>query len=706
MGHIALYRKWRPQVFEDLVGQEHISRTLINAIETNRVSHAYLFCGSRGTGKTTTARLLAKSLNCEARIDGSPCNKCPSCNDLTTSSSLDVIEIDAASNRGISEIKNIIEQVRFASVSGKYKVYIIDEFHMLTTEAFNAILKTLEEPPPKVVFVLATTEAHKILPTIISRCQRFDFQRITVSILVKRLKYIATEEGIKISDDSLLSIARKANGGLRDALSLLDQLSSFSSGEGEIPTELVYQVLGMVSTDFLSKLAEAIAQSEPVKIMEIISELLKAGNDAIVIMTETINFFRHLLVVKSAPDMAEYLEVPIVNLQDIKRISTLFSSDDILNHLQFLSEAIERVKKTQQAQLWLEVNFVQLCKKKKIPDLILNNPQSIPHQDNIQTPISNSQIDELLKKISLLEKRLESLSSGNIIQMSAHNQSRNEATKQSINNQPANTKQEPINVNNMDFSNIWERILHETKKKSIPAAAVLQNGMLSNIDAKIHTVTVTFENEGFIELLKRSKYQKVEQALSAIFGSPYKLVMEKGSLSKTEKKNFKVNPDIKNLSDPETENILDDNNLQRPETTLNSIVVQDNEDKSKNIILNKDINSNNFSAKIDQTQTDYSDVMVKNTITEDLEIDIQQSLGSRLNIEPESFGNDVIPDTEGPDIQYQIKEQTDSYFIKESGEQSEPIFAPAGIKKRSEKELYFNDVADVFKGKIINKVKN
>ncbi|MBC7474093.1 MAG: DNA polymerase III subunit gamma/tau, partial [Candidatus Sericytochromatia bacterium] len=415
MGHQALYRKWRPQTFEDLVGQDNISRTLINAINTNRVSHAYLFCGSRGTGKTSTARILAKSLNCEARVLGSPCNICPSCIEQLQGSALDVIEIDAASNRGISEIKSLIEQVRFASVSGKYKVYIIDEFHMLTTEAFNAILKTLEEPPEKVVFILATTEAHKILPTIISRCQKFDFQRIPVSSLISRLRYISDQENIKISDDSLLSIARKANGGLRDALSLLDQINSFSSGDGEVANELVYQVLGMVSTDFLANLAIAISESDPVKIISTLTELIRAGNDPIVIMTETINFFRHLLIVKVSPEMAEHLEVPVTSIEVLKKISESFSKDDILENLGFLNEAIERVKKTQMAQLWLEINFVQLCKRAKI------NTFSIPQQITQNTSMNNNEnisnpslINDLMNKINLLESKLSNLQESTI----------------------------------------------------------------------------------------------------------------------------------------------------------------------------------------------------------------------------------------------------------------------------------------------------
>lgn len=642
MEHIALYRKWRPQTFDDLVGQEHISKTLLNAIQTNRITHAYMFCGSRGTGKTTTARILAKSLNCDARINGSPCNKCPSCIELTSGKSLDVIEIDAASNRGIDEIRSLIEQVRFASVSGKYKVYIIDEFHMLTDPANNALLKTLEEPPPKVIFVLATTEAHKILPTIVSRCQRFDFQRISVSALFGRLKYISEQEVIKISDDSILSIARKANGGLRDAISLLDQISSFSVKNTEIPTETVLQILGMVSAEFLSQLAESIAKREPVKIIQTLAELLRAGNDPVVIMSETISFFRNLLIIRSAPEMAEYLEVPIVNIDQLRKTAQLFTADDILNNLEYLNEAIERVKKTQQAQLWLEVNFVQLCNKRKTVNF------------------SNEQ--EILNKISELEKKIELLNSRNY---SAPFEHKTEEIQKIKSNQPFNTEiSENTDINQYKESktsqlnnntSIWDRILQETKKKSIPAEALLSKGMLSDIDKNNHTVTVKFENDGFIELLRKSKYQKVEEALTVVFGVSYKLLMEKGELFKEEKKNNN-SKESKNLN-PEHKTSSNSTKSESGDISK-SHDIQTNSD----YFYNQSTNGSDFSDKIDNTQ------------------DQKQYVNEK-----------------------EIK--SEKIFIKEDSKDYGSVSAEAG-KILDESEMnYFSDVAQTFKGKIINKIK-
>jgi DNA polymerase-3 subunit gamma/tau len=703
MGHIALYRKWRPQVWEDLVGQEHISKTLINAIATNRITHAYLFCGSRGTGKTTTARILAKSLNCEERINGSPCNKCASCIELTNGSALDVIEIDAASNRGINEIRSLIEQVRFASVTGKYKVYIIDEFHMLTTEAFNAILKTLEEPPPKVVFVLATTEAHKILPTIISRCQRFDFQRIPVSTLVKRLRYISEQEGIQISDDSLLSVARKANGGLRDAISLLDQISSFSAKQGEISDELVYQVLGMVSADFLTRLAEAIANGEPVKVMEILSELLRAGNDPVVIITETIAFFRHLLVVKSAPETAEYLEVPVGNMENLKKISNLFSIDDILNHLEFLNETMERVKKTQMAQLWLEVNFVQLCKKTRVQDNISESPD----------------LSQLINRITELEKRLESINTGNFtaapLSHPVNNMAPKSETITNINDYKAGAAANPERQgqtsaaqkpsNGIDLAAVWERILHETKKKSIPAAAILEKGTLADIDAKINTVTVKFENEGFIELLKK-KHQGVEMALGVVFGAPYRLVMEKGTLVKEEKKNNNLsslpNPSQTKTIFPQDYPQVVNNSPAAELPVTGQIYVNPSYQASPDIQIISDNSMSMVTASSNVSTLDREPIS-ENIQTNLPENDFSENFYVRIDSTQPQFVKSE--QAEIPSItETQVKDQSESYSAGLVTETANENFVPAGTRK-SEKEIYFAEVADVFKGKIIKKIK-
>jgi len=659
MSHIALYRKWRPQVFEHLVGQDHISKTLLNAINTNKVTHAYLFCGPRGTGKTTTARILAKALNCDSRVHGSPCNKCQSCLDLSNGTSLDVIEIDAASNRGISEIRALIEQVRFASVLGKYKVYIIDEFHMLTTEAFNAILKTLEEPPDKVVFVLATTEPHKILPTITSRCQRFDFSRISISALVDRLKYISEQENIKISDESLLSIARKANGGLRDAISLLDQISSFSEAGKGISTELVFQVLGLISTDSLTKLAHSIAKNEPVEIIKVLSELLKLGNDPVVITTETIYFFRNMLIVKSSPETAERLEVPVTILDDLKKVSQLFSVSDILNCLEFLNETVERIKRTTQAQLWLEINFVQLCKKEKVQE----NKELLERILKLETIISKIQDGKVIipqaqhQHMTVLPHERQSVNVNAIDDYKEAEPKKQEIIKkQEIqeNNQKNNSDD-----TNQDLSVIWDKILKETKKMSVPAEAMLSNGILSEINEKDSYILIEFEKDFFIEKLNEGRQKKsifVERAVNSILGKPYTLRMKKNEIVREKKNEIKRDYDLKNY------NIININDRFRVRETKT--------DESLNDILEKE-----FDKAIDEEKEEIE----KLDKIDKIEVPAIEIVEAKINKDEETLV---------------LKEISEEY------KKDEGFIIP----KKKEK-TYFEEVADVFNGKIIDQTK-
>ena len=277
MSYIVFARKYRPQAFEEVVGQSHITTTLENAIAQDRVAHAYIFAGPRGVGKTTTARIFAKALNCEKGPTADPCNKCPSCLEITQGSSLDILEIDGASNRGIDEIRNLRENVKFSPSKGRFKVYIIDEVHMLTSEAFNALLKTLEEPPKHVKFIFATTQAHKVPPTILSRCQRFDFRRISIKDIVDSLKAIAKKEDLKVDDDVLILMAKHSDGSMRDAQVVLDQISSFA--DGRISLEDASKILGAVSDDILFSLAESIKSKDSLKALKIIDDLANEGKD-------------------------------------------------------------------------------------------------------------------------------------------------------------------------------------------------------------------------------------------------------------------------------------------------------------------------------------------------------------------------------------------------------------------------------------------
>lgn len=360
MSHLALYRKYRPQTFSELVGQESIAKTLGNALVSDRLRHAYLFCGPRGTGKTTIARLLAKSLNCEKGVSPNPCGVCTSCQEITQGAALDVIEIDAASNRGVEDVRALREQVRFAAVSGRHKIYIIDEAHQLTNDAVNALLKTLEEPPANVVFVLATTEAHKVLPTIVSRCQRFDFQRIPTPLLIDRMRYVARQENLVVSDDILVAIARRAAGGLRDALTLLDQVSSLRVDGEEIPLDVVHQLLGLVGEDHLLKLTDGILDRDPMAILTVVRHLLAEGFEPGTIVRELLTHVRHLLVLKSAPQEADRLEVPLSRREALTNQASRLSIDGILSLISDLIEANERIRRTGQTEIWLEASLLDL----------------------------------------------------------------------------------------------------------------------------------------------------------------------------------------------------------------------------------------------------------------------------------------------------------------------------------------------------------
>ena len=360
--YVPLYRKYRPQTLETLVGQEHIKKTLTSAIELGKISHAYLFTGPRGTGKTSTARILAKSLNCQNGPTTKPCGECASCKDITNSVPIDVIEIDAASNRKVEDAQNILEKVQYVPVNGKFKIYIIDEVHMLSTHAFNALLKTLEEPPENVIFILATTEVHKVLDTIKSRCQRYDFRRITTDDIVKHLRYISDQENIKITDDALFAIAKNSAGGMRDSISLLDQLSILGTTK-EITIDDVNSILGRISFDTLFKLSSKIISSSPSEAIEILNDIYNSGNEPLQILTNLFEYFKNLLIVKTC---SESLLIELTGLNE-PQIKELLSQKDSLETQQIvfliekISYYIKEVKLTTNQHLWLEVSMIDLA---------------------------------------------------------------------------------------------------------------------------------------------------------------------------------------------------------------------------------------------------------------------------------------------------------------------------------------------------------
>ena len=359
MAYIALYRKWRPKTFADLVGQEHVSKTLSQAIVSGRIGHAYLFAGPRGTGKTSTAKILAMALNCEHGPTPEPCGTCDNCRKITNGSSMDVFEIDAASNRGIDEIRGLRETVKFAPAEGRYKVYIIDEVHMLTAEAFNALLKTLEEPPAHVVFILATTEAHKVPATIQSRCQRYDFRRITVSEIKGRLRTICDAMQTEAADDALELIALQADGGLRDALSILDQCISLA--DGPVTAALVQEMLGLVGHSWIYRMTDAIAAHDAQSVLNIIAELLAGGKDLKQMMAELALHLRSLMIYQAAGTV-EGLDLYAEPEDVLKKQAALFPGETIMAMLARLHEGVSTLRWSPQPRITVEVTLLALCR--------------------------------------------------------------------------------------------------------------------------------------------------------------------------------------------------------------------------------------------------------------------------------------------------------------------------------------------------------
>lgn len=361
MAYIALYRRWRPQDFDSLVGQEHIRVTLENAIRSDKIAHAYLFAGPRGTGKTSTAKIFAKALNCVQGPTLHPCNTCSSCVGITDGSSMDVVEVDAASNRGIDEIRDLRETVKFAPVEGKYKVYIIDEVHMLTTEAFNALLKTLEEPPSHVVFILATTEHHKIPATIHSRCQRYDFRRITQGDLLVRLQEVAAAGGMNVEEDALRLIAAQADGGMRDALSLLDQCASMAA-DGHVSEALVRNLLGLVGHEWVWSMTERLGKKDAAALLEGLEEMLSMGREAKQMAVEWAGYLRDVMLYQAAPGMEKWQDCSGSMREKLAEHAKQLPQSAIMQAVRRLGEAIQEARWAVDARIPLEMALLALCR--------------------------------------------------------------------------------------------------------------------------------------------------------------------------------------------------------------------------------------------------------------------------------------------------------------------------------------------------------
>ena len=361
MSYTALYRKFRPSEFEDVKGQDHIVTTLKNQIKADRIGHAYLFCGTRGTGKTTIAKIFAKAVNCEHPVDGSPCGECAVCKGIAAGSSMNVIEIDAASNNGVDNIRQIREEVEYRPTEGKYKVYIIDEVHMLSIGAFNALLKTLEEPPSYVIFILATTEAHKIPITILSRCQRYDFRRISIDTIAGRLSELMVKEQVNVEERAIRYVAKMADGSMRDALSLLDQCIAFYLGQ-DLTYEKVLETLGAVDTEVFSRLLRQIIDKDVAGAIATIEELVTEGRELGQFVTDFAWYMRNLLLLQSSANMEDVLEISSDNLALLKEEAKMLDGEVLMRYIRIFSELANQMKYASQKRILIEIAVIKLCK--------------------------------------------------------------------------------------------------------------------------------------------------------------------------------------------------------------------------------------------------------------------------------------------------------------------------------------------------------
>jgi len=443
MSYVVIARRWRPQQFDEIIGQEHVSKTLSNAIANNRIAHSYIFTGPRGVGKTTTARILAKAVNCEKGPTAHPCNECSSCKAITTGNSMDVLEIDGASNRGIDEVRNLRENIRYTPTQGKYRIYIIDEVHMLTKEAFNALLKTLEEPPEHAMFIFATTEIHRVPATILSRCQRFDFRRIPLKTIMEHLRRICDGEKIDIQEEALLQIAKKADGSMRDAQSILDQLISFSGNS--IAFEDVAQALGVIHQDLFFRISDFIREGNLKELILLSREVFTSGYDLNEFLLGLEEHLRNILIAKSTGS-TEYIDVSENFLEKYRKNADIFSENDLIAYLHVLGDTINQVRNSQQPQLKFELGLLKLAK--------------LPQAADINT---------LLEKLELLKKK------------ARHNTSLSKEPSYDYQTASEAPAEIPLDLNALNQT--WQGIVNDYAQLKATVAATLYKGTLEKFEA-------------------------------------------------------------------------------------------------------------------------------------------------------------------------------------------------------------------------------
>lgn len=515
MSYRALYRVWRPQVFTDLVGQEHVTRTLMNALQSGQFAHAYLFSGPRGTGKTSAAKIMAKAVNCVQGPTAEPCNQCEPCRKVVDGSLMDVVEIDAASNRGVDEIRDLRDKVKYAPTEVRRKVYIIDEVHMLTTEAFNALLKTLEEPPQHVLFILATTEPHKLPPTIISRCQRFSFRRVPFSKIVARLRHIVDSMGSEVTGDALAAIARSADGGMRDALSLLDQVLAFAGERVEVAD--VHAVTGSVSENELSEILEALLDGAPAEALDSIERLVTGGLEPERLIHELVHAARDVLLLLTAPKLAEVKE-RLAGREGLTKLADRAKADQLARMMDGLIEYQQQMKWTAHPRILLELAMVQLCQ----------------HPEAMQSEESSAALRQLQQKVHHLERQVEMLTSRLASSSSMHL-----AESAPAQGKPSATRSSPTATTSKGTGIVghlhqvlkeatpkhlqtiqreWDGVLNRVKEQKITVHAWLVDG--EPVAATEHAVILAFKNTIHRETTEKEANKRlIEHVMGEIFGS-------------------------------------------------------------------------------------------------------------------------------------------------------------------------------------------
>ena len=559
--YLPLFRKYRPQSFQDIIGQENLVKALSNAIELNRIANAYLFCGPRGTGKTSSARIFAKSLNCEHGPTLTPCQKCASCVDITNATGLDVIEIDAASNRGIQDAKELISQVQYAPINGKYKIFIIDEVHMLSNDAFNALLKTFEEPPKNVIFILATTEPHKVLETIVSRCQRFDLRRITTEDIIKRLRQISDIENIKITDEALFTIAKNVSGGLRDSLALLDQVSILGVKE-EITKELIEDLLGKVNFDVLLKLLKNINDGNIELSLYNVDEIYTKGNEPRNLAENFIEFLRNVVLVLNSQDNNSITKFTTLINEDIEKIrNSNFNKDKILKILNTTIEYYKEIKISTNPYLWMELSVIAACKTELKETS--NNLTKISFDNSISKPKPQIILESSINKIEIEEKKQEI------------NEIKEEEKPTENNEKETQTE----NSNKYNETEIWTNIINAVP--SLPAKA-FYSGVAKLVKIENKKITLGFLNENLITQAKSdSKLPQLKTAIENTYKDFEYEFIKIDANSKTLDIKPKITPNIPKRP-PENPINSPSKQTENSENPINQEEQKTNENEKKN----------------------------------------------------------------------------------------------------------------------------